>query len=98
MGGLGGVVAGVVGVGVVRDWRQQRGRKGAWEQLIPGFVGQAEFCTLFCEQRGSKRVRPIGRPSQGMKWQELWPRSVQWEQEAIPGPCHRNHRASVGEC
>lgn len=57
----------------------------------------AEFCTLFCEQRGSKWVRPIGKPSQGMKWQELWLRSVQWEQETIPGTCHRNHRANVVE-
>ena len=95
-GGVGGVV-GVVGVGVVCDWQQHRGQKGGWEQLILGFVGQAEFCTLFCEQRGSKWVRPIGKPSQGMKWRELWLRSVQWEQETIPGTCHRNHRANVVE-
>lgn len=98
MGWRWGVVVGVVGVGVVCDWQQQRGWKGGWEQLILGFVGQAEFSTLFCEQRGSKQVRPIGRPSQGMKWQELWLRSVQWEQETIPGTCHRNHRASILEC
>ena len=38
-----GVVVGVIGVGVVRDWQQQRGWKGGWEQLILGFVGQLSF-------------------------------------------------------
>lgn len=68
------------------------------EQLIPGFVGQAEFCTLFCEQRGSKRVGPGGRPSQGMKWQELWPRVCSGSRRPFQGHVTETHRASVGEC
>ena len=43
VGGGGGGGGGVIGVGVVRNWQQQRGWKGGWEQLILGFVGQLSF-------------------------------------------------------